>query len=300
MAAAAGRRGLPLHHVSIRVETMTIDSLAQAAILNNVLLGTSQAANTATGTQTDSETQTESQRIDTHGEGEGEGGESSHTHQTTPLKPSQTLPSQRQNETLLKIQPKASLPKRAPVQVDTRLVIRERDGRFPLQNLENVGGLSACAAGDLKQAQALMLKQGWQPHYAMDKSRNTALMWASGGGHLGVVRWLVEEVGVDVNPANKEGRTALMWAAKFGSADVVRYLLDRGADPSARMSDDSTAFDWAVLSADIPTMEILEAEPSVDIGAMNKYGCLAVNWAATSGSVEACRWLQQVCILCLF
>ena len=40
-------------------------------------------------------------------------------------------------------------------------------------------------------------------------------------------------------------------------------------------------------------MELLAAHPAVDVGAMNRFGCAAVQWAAASGSVEALRWLQE-------
>lgn len=47
-----------------------------------------------------------------------------------------------------------------------------------------------------------------------------------------------------VGQANKDGRTALMWACKNGEVQVVTELIHQyAADVSARMKDDSTAFD---------------------------------------------------------
>ena len=129
---------------------------------------------------------------------------------------------------------------------------------------------------------------------AVDRHGSNALMWAAGGGHLDVARWLLEAQGVAVDAANKDQRTALMWAAKNGRAAVAAYLLDEaGADPTCRMKDDSSAFDWAVLSGDVPTMELLAAHPRVDIQALNKFGCAAVQWAAAAGNVTTLRWLQE-------
>ena len=145
----------------------------------------------------------------------------------------------------------------------------------------------------LRRAQAAAAG-GWAAAHAIDKHGNTALMWAAGGGHLHVARWLLEAQGVAVDAANKDQRTALMWAAKNGRAAVASYLLDEaGADPTCRMKDDSSAFDWAVLSGDVPTMELLAAHPRVDIQALNKFGCAAVQWAAAAGNVATLRWLQQ-------
>jgi HAD superfamily phosphatase (TIGR01681 family) len=173
------------------------------------------------------------------------------------------------------------------------LKIIERDSRVPTMPLRPIGGLSACAAGDLPTLQRLAASAGWQPAFAADKHGNTALMWAAGSGHLEVVRWLLESMGVAVDSANKDGRTALMWSCKNCHREVVRYLLAEGsADVTLRMKDDSNAFDWAVLGGDEPTMEMLAAHPKVDIAALNKFGCAAVQWAAAAGNVSTCRWLQ--------
>ena len=127
----------------------------------------------------------------------------------------------------------------------TSVRIIERDCRCPTQPLRALGGLSACAAGDLDTARRLA-SEGWAAAHAVDKHGNTALQWAAGGGHLAAMRWLLGDMGADVNAANKDGRTALMWACKSGRARAVSLLLDEAhADASLRMKDDSTAFDWA-------------------------------------------------------
>ena len=158
--------------------------------------------------------------------------------------------------------------------------------------LRPIGGLSACAVGDVQAAKELVSSGGWQPAHAVDKHGNSALMWAAGGGHESVVRWLLEDCGVAADRCNKDGRTALMWACKNGHCETVRYLVeDGGADVTLRMKDDSSAFDWAVLGGDMRTMEYLAAHPKIDIHALNKFGCAAVQWAAAAGNVCTCQWL---------
>nr|AAK00967.1 hypothetical protein Os03g47680 [Oryza sativa Japonica Group] len=52
-------------------------------------------------------------------------------------------------------------------------------------------------------------------------------------GKIEVIRYLVEELGFDVNAGCLcGGATALGCAALFGEVDTVRYLLDCGADPN--------------------------------------------------------------------
>jgi len=177
------------------------------------------------------------------------------------------------------------------------LRILERDARTPTAHLSAIGGLSAAAAGHVGQLRALYTT-GWSATHAVDKFGSTALMWAASYGSLDVARYLINERCVPVNARNKAGRTALMFACKYAghSADghgFVHFLLhEASADVTIRMRDDSTAFDWAVFGGHRPTMELLGAHPKVDLEAINKFGCAAVQWAAASGNVDTLRWLQ--------
>ena len=174
----------------------------------------------------------------------------------------------------------------------SRLVILERDRRQPSAMPRDVGGISACAAGDLPQAQKLHAA-GWDAAHAVDKFGSTALMWAASFGRVDVARWLVDEIGVAVDAQNKQGRTALMFATKYKQYAMAAYLINEAhADVKLRMRDESTAFDWAVFGGHQPTMALLADHPDVDINAVNRFGCAAVQWAAASGSVETCRWLH--------
>ena len=44
-------------------------------------------------------------------------------------------------------------------------------------------------------------------------------------------------------------------------------------------------------------MDLLADHPLVDVAALNRFGCAAVQWAAAAGNVESCRWLQARGIL---
>ena len=96
------------------------------------------------------------------------------------------------------------------------LRILERDARVPTAELRDLGGLSACAAGDMPQLRAL-IAAGWPAPHAVDKFGSTALMWAASYGKVEVARLLIEEARCAVDARNKAGRTALMFACKYAS-----------------------------------------------------------------------------------
>ena len=57
----------------------------------------------------------------------------------------------------------------------------------------------------------------------------TALMLASGGGHIECVRYLVESGKADVGIQANDGRTALMHASSGSHSEVCEYLKGKGA-----------------------------------------------------------------------
>jgi uncharacterized protein len=96
----------------------------------------------------------------------------------------------------------------------------------------------AAREGDLSEVQRLV---GQDPGLldARDDAGNTPLLHASSEGHVGVVRWLLDE-GAAINQQQDRMRTALWCACSDGHAPMVRLLVERGADPSLATSWGST------------------------------------------------------------
>ncbi len=65
------------------------------------------------------------------------------------------------------------------------------------------------------------------------------------GGWLPAVRYLVEELGADVNARDLNARTPLHNAASRGDNEVIRYLIERGADVHAVTRLGQTTVDMA-------------------------------------------------------
>jgi hypothetical protein len=110
------------------------------------------------------------------------------------------------------------------------------------------------------QAVKAIVENGFNPATELDKRGASSLMWAAGGGHLKVVRYLIEECGCSPSQPQQgkrsfSGRTALMWAARNGNLAVVEYLvLHCQVNIEGATSDGTTAFCWACWQGHISIM----------------------------------------------
>lgn|GEM_PF-3714626 len=131
-----------------------------------------------------------------------------------------------------------------------------------------------------------LLRQGVDPDYRIESGDPTALIWASGAGHLDVVDLLLQSgadanardqfdrtalmaslegesfdvakrllgLGVEINVQDDSGRTALIWAAQKNQADMVRRLLDGGAKLQPRDKLGASALLHSVYPSDVNRM----------------------------------------------
>ncbi|KAG7373158.1 ankyrin repeat domain protein [Nitzschia inconspicua] len=152
----------------------------------------------------------------------------------------------------------------------------------------------------------------FQPATFVDRNGATALMWAAGGGHLEMVKYLLEECQCDpLQPQRGKrsfaGRTALHWASRNGHLAVVRYLVtannkennknipqDKQRLLEAATQDGTTAFGWACWQRHLEIMKFLHQE-GCTIDNVNSFGCSPVLWCSqgTRGDgLAALKWLK--------
>jgi ankyrin repeat protein len=96
----------------------------------------------------------------------------------------------------------------------------------------------------------------------------------SPAGMLTAVKYLVEELHVDVNARDHEGNTALHNAAARGDNDMIKYLVSKGADPKAVNRAGVTTVDMANgpvqrITPFPETIKLLEG-----MGAKNNHKCV--------------------------
>jgi ankyrin repeat protein len=95
------------------------------------------------------------------------------------------------------------------------------------------------------------------------------------GGMLAAVRYLVEELGVDVNARDHEGNTAVHHAASRGDIEMIRYLVAKGADVKVVNREGQTTVDMAngPVQRVQPWPETITFLES--LGAKNNHKCLS-------------------------
>jgi ankyrin repeat protein len=129
----------------------------------------------------------------------------------------------------------------------------------------------AAEAGDLGEVQRLV---GDDPGLlnAKDPLTYTPLMHASREGHVGVVRWLVDQ-GAALDERHRDGYTALGLASSGGHTPVVRLLLEGGGDPTIADDNGQTPLIDASEGGHLEIVRCLLDHPSAAV-TINQSGAL--------------------------
>jgi hypothetical protein len=95
------------------------------------------------------------------------------------------------------------------------------------------------------------------------------------GGMLPAVKYLVEELGADVNAVDQDGNTAVHNAAARGDTEMVRYLASKGADVKKINRAGQTTIDVAngPVQRTQPYPETIKLLES--LGAVNNHKCVS-------------------------
>jgi ankyrin repeat protein len=95
------------------------------------------------------------------------------------------------------------------------------------------------------------------------------------GGWVPAVKFLVEELGADVNARDSNGYNAVHHAAARGDNELIQYLVSKGADVMAVSRRGQTTVDMANgpvqrISPFPATIALLEG-----LGAKNNHNCVS-------------------------
>jgi ankyrin repeat protein len=122
--------------------------------------------------------------------------------------------------------------------------------------------------------------------------QGNALHYAAWGGHLDVVRWLVDVEGASLDDVDVVGNTALLYAVYGGHRHVVDELLARGRSLQERNSKNHTALLQAACGGHLDLVQwLLEQGFSLDEADLD--GNTALLFAAWGGHLDLIHFLLE-------
>jgi uncharacterized protein len=110
---------------------------------------------------------------------------------------------------------------------------------------------------------------------------------------MAAVKYLVEELGADVNAVDHEGNTAMHNAAARGDVEMILYLVAKGADPKAVNREGKTTADMAngPVQRIQPWPEALALLEK--LGAVNNHKCVSCRSRQHQSSSKSAARLES-------
>jgi ankyrin repeat protein len=166
-----------------------------------------------------------------------------------------------------------------------------RADRAQLTAADENGGtpLHLAAAGGHLELVRWLLESGAPPD-ATDNGSNTPLQGATLAGHLEAARLLLEK-GATLEFEDDYGNTALMYAAFADQPPLVELMLGRGASVAHANSMGQAALHFAARGK-LPAVKAL-VEAGADVNRKDVYGRRPLYYARNSAASEAVAYLEE-------
>eukprot|EP00035_Acanthoeca_spectabilis_P015729 m.316214 g.316214 ORF g.316214 m.316214 type:complete len:1171 (+) comp16421_c1_seq1:438-3950(+) len=146
---------------------------------------------------------------------------------------------------------------------------------------EHLGGIEVLVAG------------GANPDLASHEGL-TSLHVAAEKGNVGLVKALVEQYGVAVNPVNVDGHTPLYDACSYGLVDVAMHLIEMGADVRRATADGWTPIYTACKSGVLELVRLLAAH-GADASQPNAVSNTPMTTSCFQGRLDMVKFLAEDC-----
>lgn len=172
------------------------------------------------------------------------------------------------------IQTKAFILDAVMVLLDNGASVNQQDnmGRSPL---------IAASMTDKKELVSLLLERKADTNLRTERGE-TALLLSVRTGLVDIVDVLLTDPNINLDLKNEDGWSALMYASRGGNLALVRALLDKGANINLQSSDGETALMIAAHYGDLGTTSLL-LDRGADIRLADKTGSTALSTATKWG-----------------
>ena len=146
------------------------------------------------------------------------------------------------------------------------------------------------------------LESSWFPQDQEDD--DTALMKSAGNGHLGVVRFLMDN-GADAKIKNRQGQHALMFAAAGGHLDIVKYIVSPSGGGIIRLDKINpmgydplthgpiTSIMWAAYGGHLDVVRYLYEDKEVSGYSGYTFRWLALFWAIIGNHMDVMNYILE-------
>ena len=128
-------------------------------------------------------------------------------------------------------------------------------------------------------------------HFLTKLQLNGLLLDASGRGHTGIVKLLIQ-YHADINAATQSNKGVLHFAVLSGRLSVVQYLLKRGANPNKADNIRETPLHRAAYKGYFAMVKLL-LQYRANINAVSQKGCTPLHYAVLSGRLRVVNHLLQ-------
>mmetsp|Transcript_19445 Transcript_19445/g.27955 ORF Transcript_19445/g.27955 Transcript_19445/m.27955 type:complete len:577 (-) Transcript_19445:110-1840(-) len=120
---------------------------------------------------------------------------------------------------------------------------------------------------------------------------------AAFNGFIEAVKFLVDEVGVDVNAVTAGGHTPLILACIGGHVDIVSYLYESGANANLTSRDGASPLHWASLNGHFDCVHYLLSSTELTATASTFTGMPSLHLACAMGHVHVARLMIEEFLL---
>jgi len=174
---------------------------------------------------------------------------------------------------------------------DLSLALIKRDSKLGSRDDRGRSALWYSADKGLEKTSAALIKSGKIAINSQDSSGHCALAQAVRGGHLAVVRLLIN-ADADLNIRTNAGNSILMLAVLAKTPAIVELLLTRAIDINAQDNVGDTALMLAARTGQNETLEML-IKTGADLQLRNKEELNAFQIANNSGHQESAQILRE-------